>query len=70
MTSEYKIGDLVQYHIEPTILAYRRIMQNKVGVIAAIRNNTRTAYIKWSDIDANDTWVSYDDLVLLNREHK
>jgi hypothetical protein len=45
-------------------------MQDKVGVITAIRNNTRAAYIKWSDIDANDTWVSYDDLVLLNREHK
>ena len=70
MISEYKIGDLVQYHIETTILAYRRIMQGKVGVITAIRNNTRAAYIKWSDIDANDTWVSYDDLKLLNREHK
>lgn len=68
--TDYKIGDLVQYHIEPTILAYRRIMQNKVGVIADIRKHTKVAYIKWSDLDTNDTWVSYDDLILLNREHK
>ena len=66
--TDYKIGDLVQYHIEPTILAYRRIMQNKVGVITEIRNHTRVAYIKWSDNDQNDTWVSYDDIQLLNRE--
>lgn len=65
---DFKVGDLVQYHIEPTILKYRRVWQNKVGVITAIRKVPRVAYIKWSDLDANDTWISYDDLRLLNRE--
>lgn len=68
MDNRFRIGDLVQYHIEPTILKYRRVMQNKVGVITAIRDKSNVAYIKWSDLDANDSWVSYDDLRLLNRE--
>ena len=64
----WRVGDLIQYHIEPTVVAYRRIMQNKVGVITGLRNHTRVAYIKWSDNNENDTWVSYDDIILLNRE--
>lgn len=65
---EYKIGDLVQYHIEPTVITHRRLLQNKIGLIRDIRNKQRLAYIVWADLDTSSQWVSYDDMRLLSRE--
>jgi hypothetical protein len=65
---EYQIGDLVQYHIEPTVITYRRLLQNKIGLIRDIRNKQRLAYIVWADLDTSSQWVSYDDMRLLSRE--
>jgi len=71
MTDDYRVGDLVQYVISTkSSLYHRKYWQEKVGVIANIRKVQNIAYVKWSDPDANDTWISYDDLKLLNREHK
>jgi hypothetical protein len=65
---DFKIGDLVQYHIEPTVITYRRLLQNKIGLIKDIRNKQRLAYIVWADLDTNSQWIPYDDMTLLSRE--
>lgn len=71
MDNEFQVGDLVQYVISPrSSLYYTKYWQYKVGVVTNIRKVKNIAYVKWSDPDANDTWISYDDLKLLNREHK
>ena len=66
---DFKIGDLVQYKApDVQIRKYMKSLNGKVGMVGEIRNHTKIAYIKWSDKDANDTWVPYKDMTLLYRE--
>lgn len=69
--TEYKVGDLVQFKATKLIMQpYRKMWDNKIGVVVAVRAKTEVAYIKWCDLDANDIWIRYDSLQLLNREYK
>jgi len=67
----WKIGDLIRYDITDK---YSRIDQKhwngKIGVISQIRNKPKLAYVEWADNSSNNIWVSFNDMVLLNREHK
>ena len=65
----FRIGDLVEFQSkESHSLFQKKVWNNKIGVISAIRTKAEIAYIKWSDLDLNDVWIAYEDLRLLNRE--
>lgn len=68
MDNGFRVGDLVQFVATPKASLYHNLWNGKIGVIAAIRNHTQIAHIKWSDDDLNDVWIGYEDLKLLNRE--
>lgn len=68
MDKEFHVGDLVQFKQRAKYPLFHKLWQDKIGVVSAIRNGSKIAYIKWSDTDANDVWIAYEDLVLLNRE--
>lgn len=66
----YKIGDLVQCCSSATRPSryQKNRWNNKIGVVVDFRTKAEIAYVKWSDPDLNDTWIGYEDLMLLNRE--